>query len=561
MSSRCATFEGRTFLWLVANCFVLSNSALGQIKPGEPQVISIQADPAQLRKADNPIEAPPGHAILSSTFDAWVFVPKELKTQYDSTINKLESLVHEIDNGTVDAKSATEELADLKSQLLLLRSRIDESRVRIGKAKLNEQTETLEFNLGEEGRLTIAANQVRVIGWDQPQVKAELRKIVLTSESASETQTAESHLKDMKLVHKHERATFAGQTDEEWEAAEKKYIEGDGKSLTPEQLAKRKSVIEQIRQNQAPHRNYVGKQVDQLSVAGLDYQSNSILMTKVQSVGGEGQWGSERQRYAELTVYVPACKQVCVRGAKRGLIVEKLKADLTILDEESTDSDPRSLFKVVELTGDLYCRDFPLREIAQVQGNVVIQSQLEFGVEGAGMSHRGDFNDMHPSRIFDVSINQVQGDLRLQYGRVRLKMQGITGLIDCENLFGDTTLKIVDPLTSNSHRIVNEAGRIQVELSPQAWDETQVLAVTNFGGVRTNLPGEQFSNFMLSGAGPSAAHPLRRNWTGFRKTKNDDNAIAALALLQRFPLILDNKPRAAGLDLYSASGSIAVLQR
>ena len=79
--------------------------------------------------------------------------------------------------------------------------------------------------------------------------------------------------------------------------------------------------------------------------------------------GGSGQFGSARQRYAELTVYVPKCTSLCIRGAKRGLKLEGVQANVTITDEGGTDSDARGDFDVYGIEGNLICREFPLQSI------------------------------------------------------------------------------------------------------------------------------------------------------------------------------------------------------
>jgi hypothetical protein len=331
-----------------------------------------------------------------------------------------------------------------------------------------------------------------------------------------------------------------------------------GATLTAEQLEGRRKFVDDIRQSYAIHRELLSKDVDQLSVAGMDYQSNPMITTKVKSEGGDGQWGSARQRYAELTVYVPPCKSVCVRGAKRGLMVEDLVGSLTIVEEDSTDSDARGHFEVQGLTGNLICRSFPLQTIANVKGHVTVESFSEFGVEGAGTSHRNDMREMTPARQFSVTVNDITDGVDLRFGRVSLDLKNIAGKIDVENEFGDTNFVATGKLTEAAHGIVSQSGRIDVKLSAEAWDSMPVVAVTNHGGVRTNIDQMQFSDFHLSG--PDKHSRVRRDWSGFRRVVEGEDHFAVFNLLERFTAISEGAPRSNGLDLMTRSGRIVIVR-
>jgi hypothetical protein len=302
----------------------------------------------------------------------------------------------------------------------------------------------------------------------------------------------------------------------------------------------------------------VGKDIDHLSVAGLGYQENPILSTKVQSDGGDGQWGSVRQRYAEMTVYLPELKSVCVRGAMRGLIVENLVGSITIVPDDSTDSDARARFEIRGLTGNLICHGFPLHLIANVKGHVAIESLSEFAVEGGGTHHRNDLREMTSARPFAVAVRDVTGGIELRYGRVNLELQQIDGIIDVENEFGDTSFSATGRLADAAHRIVSISGRINATLSGEAWDSVPVIAVTNHGGLSTNVGGEEFGDFHLSGQ-DKLTHK-RRNWSGFRKVISNEDQLAVFKLIDRFSAMMQGAPRSSGLDLMSRNGRIHILR-
>ena len=505
---------------------------------------------------DKYANAPPNHAVLSDTLNGWYFVPKESKRVYDETLRRLESLQTEVESGRLKAKDAKAELAELKLQLIGLRLTLVASRVHVAGAEIHEQTETSEFEMGPEKRLTITANHVRVVGWEGKKIKVELKKMVLSTDS----KPVEDHLKAIRIVHQHGPVEFAGQSEAKWDAQETEFLEKEGAKLSKEQLAERREFVNEIRQSRAHHRDLLDKDVDHVSVAGLEYNNNKSIPKSVKSDGGEGQMGSVRQRYAELTVYVPSCTSLCIRGARRGLQVENLAVStLTIVDEDSTDSDARGRFDLKGLEGNLVCINFPLRTIKQVKGHVWVESTTEFGIEGAGTSHHDDLRDMTPSRPFQVEVHEVTQGVKLRYARVQLDLAKIQGTISVENEFGDTHLTIATAVAESAHRIVSLAGRIDVELSPEAWDSVPVLAISNHGGVRTNISREEFDDFHLTG--PDKHDKVRRNWSGFRKVVAGEDRMAVFNLFDRFEAILNDKARTNGLDLISRNGTLVVVRK
>ncbi|MCA9195671.1 MAG: hypothetical protein KDB03_28065 [Planctomycetales bacterium] len=500
------------------------------------------------------VQAPPNHAILEDTLNGWIFVPMELKKQYDTALNELDSLQTDINNGRISAQQATGKLNELKVRLADLRKKLEASRVDVAGAEIHEQTESLEFSMGPERRLAITANQVNVIGWKNPHVKVDLKKSVLTNDG----QLPDSILKEIRVVHEHARAKFAGQTDAEWDAQEKEFLEKQGSSLTPEQLEGRRKLVSEIRESYAPHRELIGKEIDQISITGLDYQNNGWLTQKVKSDGGDGRYGSVRQRYAEVTVYVPDCVSVCVRGARRGLIVRDLTANkLTVVSEGSTDSD-NGHFEIEGLTGDLDCRNFPLQHIANVEGHVSIESTEEFANGDSGYS--GGQRLFAPGRMFAVQVFNVSDGIDLHFGRVKLDVAGVGGTVNIQNDFGETFID-ARTLTLQPHRIVHQAGGIVVHLSTDVLNTVPILAVTNHGEVRTDFPREVLDDFRL--IGPDKLNGVRRTWVGIRTDSKDQSAEPAhglFSLLDRFPAIQSNDTRPPGLDVLSYGGSLTLLK-
>ena len=500
-------------------------------------------------------QAPPNHAIVSDTINGWYFVPKELKDEYDTTLRRMESLESEIAAGEVGSQAALKEFADLKSRLRALRTKIDVSQIHVAGAVIHEQTETSEFELGPDKRLAITANHVRIVGSAGNKVKVELKKLILSNDG----KPVDEHLKSIRIIHKLGRAEFAGQTDAEQAAHEAEFLAKNAGKFNEEQLAARRQLIASIRKSRSVHRELLGKDIDQVTVDGLNYDDNKIIDRKVKSEGGDGQWGSVRQRYAELTVHVPGCTSVTVRGARRGLQVVDLAADLYLVDEDHTDSDARGRFEVLGLNGKLLCRNFPLHVVANVKGTASIESTTEFAVEGAGTRRRDNIREMTPGKSFSVQIHDISDGVNLHYSRANLDLRNVDGTINVINEFGDTQLLLERPLSKAAHRIYSLTGRIEVQMTPEAWNSSPVVAATNHGGVRSNVEREQFEEFHLEGEDLGDA--TRRSWAGFRAVVEGEDRMAVFRLVHRFAAIASGAERSDGLDLFTRSGRIVVLRK
>ena len=239
-------------------------------------------------------------------------------------------------------------------------------------------------------------------------------------------------------------------------------------------------------------------------------------------------------------------------------MVENLTASLTIVDEDSTDSDHRGRFEVRGLKGNLISRDFPLQTVTSVTGHVTIEATQEFGVEGAGTRHFDNLRDFTSARPLEVQVDQVSGGVDLRFGRVLLALRDIQGKVNVRNEFGDTRLLATQPFAATAHRIISQSGRIDIELSAEAWSSVPVVAVTNYGGLRTNIPREEVRR--LSPRGSGQTRRLRRSWVGFRPVVKDEDRFAVFGLLDRFQLALEDAERPAGLDLLSRNGSIVIMR-
>jgi hypothetical protein len=194
-----------------------------------------------------------------------------------------------------------------------------------------------------------------------------------------------------------------------------------------------------------------------------------------------------------------------------------------------------------------------------VTGNVAIRSAIEFAVEGAGTSHRQGMRHLALGRPTTVQVANVEGDVDLHYGRVRLDLADIAGQINVTNEFGDTSLALARPLSAAAHRIYTLSGRIDAELTSDAWNSLPIVAVTNHGSLRTNVDRQVLDEFHLQGE--DSQDGMRRTFAGFRSVVPGEDRFAALQLLDRFGAISGDTQRSDGLDLFSRAGIVLILRK
>lgn len=174
------------------------------------------------------------------------------------------------------------------------------------------------------------------------------------------------------------------------------------------------------------------------------------------------------------------------------------------------------------------------------------------------MSHRDNLRRSGAPRPLKLQIDGVSDGVDLRLGRIDVDLKGIEGTIDITNDFGSTRLIAGKAFSPAAHRIVSQSGRIDVELSPEAWASVPVVAATSHGGYGTNIPREQFGDFMLQG---TLNHDwTRRSWNGFRTVQKDEGTMATFRVMDRLEQIFQNAERPPGLDLVSRGGTVMVVR-
>ena len=536
-------------------------------------VISSRAARAELPKAK--ATAPDNHVQLKDTASGTYYVAKPLKEEYDKLLSRLKTLQADIESERTSGTEALRSLKTLQSDLAHLREEIELKKVFVPVAKTFQQTKTLTFDLGPEKLLVITADNVRLIGWEGPGVKVVLEKTILSAagnrdEEAIKGQKVspldEAELKELRVNHKHGRIPEkVGLTKEENDVREAEFLKTkDGQALKPEAIEWRKKYHAEIQAHQAIYKDFQAKEVDTLEIEGLTHdQGNRQMTLEVNSKDGDGSHRSVWRRHAKLTVYVPPCKSVAIRGGKGNLDIQNIQTSLVITADDSRDRDYHGESRIRGVTGSVTARDIPLHAIEEVSGDVSYTCTVDLA--NSGTSHEGGsepgelLRTFHYFRPLSCSVKNIGGGFQAWLCRVELDLQDVAGRIDVRNEFGDTRLKMTKPLAKEPHRVISEAGRVEASFSAKSLGELPLWAATQCGNVRTNAPRELLDsyNFTLG----SSSERVSRSWNGFRRTKKADAGFDFAEFEEsstRADKALHGLTRSSGLDLISRGGTVVV---
>jgi hypothetical protein len=493
---------------------------------------------------------PDGMAALSDTLTGSYVVAAPLKRQYDDLLGRLDTLKRDIDRGHIAGPAALKQVAELREKLQELREKVDKTKVLIPVVKAHSQVQTTSFDIGPERLVVVTADQVRIVGIDGDKVRCTLEKVFL----GGDAKEAEAELAAMKVVHAGGiQPDLVGKTAAEREGDEAEFLRSpEGLNLGPAALANRKSLIDSIRASWDRCRDFQGKAVDSVRVEGLTWQDGNKQMTlKLSAKEGSSSERSVWRRHARLTIEVPKCQRLAVRGALAGLEVENVRGSLLVVSDDNHNRDYEAQFRVRGVAGDVTVLDFPLNSLENVTGNVNIQSLRDFA--NSGTSHTGDgLRMMYWNRPLPCVVKNVGGDFFSRFSRVELQMEDVRGRIAVTNEAGDTRLLVGRPLEMAAHRLDTDSGTIDVSFKAGALGRLPVIAAMNHGTVRTNAPQSEFPDFMFYGGTGTS-----RDWHGIRRTLDADKFHLSLDTMQ----LIENQragDESPGLVIRALAGAIAV---
>ena len=254
---------------------------------------------------------------------------------------------------------------------------------------------------------------------------------------------------------------------------------------------------------------------------------------------------------------------MAIRGGLEKLDIEKIKSSLVITADDSHDRDYHSESRIRGVTGSVAARNVPLHTIEDVSGDLSLTCTVDLA--NSGTSHDGGsepgqlLRTFHVYRALPCFVKNVGGNFQAWLCRVELEAQDIAGRIDVRNEFGDTRLKMTKPLAKEAHRIVSEAGRIEVHFSAPNLGELPLWAVTQCGSVRTNSPRELLDSFNYTQG--TTSEGVSRNWAGLRRTKKPNaefDPSEFMESVERADKALHGLARTPGLDLISRGGTVVV---
>jgi hypothetical protein len=468
-------------------------------------------------------EAPPDQAIVGAKLGGSFFAPKPLKEKYDRLLGSVRALEANIVEGRISGEQAAREVNQLRTELAEVQKAIEAQKTFVPAAKVHTKSDATTFELGSERLLLVLASKVRIVGWDKPEVKCVLDKTILTVAD----EPVEADFEQMQVVHEHRTAAEElGKPEDEAPG-----VKGWNRIFQPLQ----------------------GREVDVISVKGISHQEGNRQITlDVRSPNGEASMSSHWQRHAMLTVYMPTCNAVAVKGGLGGLDIESVQAQLLIRGDG--DRDYHGRFSVRGLKGALAAEHIPLQTIDDVTGGVDVTMTTYLG--NSGTRHADNTRTSYVFVPESYAYKNIQGGFRGRFVRADLRLEAIAGQVDVDNEYGKTVLVAERPFTSAAHRIVSDGGQIEVRLSTDALGELPVLAVSESGTVRLGYQDRSFED--VSWSGPLGSTGELRGWRGFERKAPSAGAASFFERFDRVAKILTGEERSPGLDLVNRGGSIQI---
>ncbi len=495
-------------------------------------VVAASLAAAQDRIPTAKASAPADHVLLRNEIGGAYFVSKELQAQRADLESKVELLEREIKEGKLAEAEATRRIALLKAELEKVLAEMSKKTVLVRAATANTVKETGTFPLPAERCLFIQARRVKIVGWDKPEVKWELEKTVLTV-GDKEKDLAEPELKAIRLARRDVPSSVFRFPHDPFRNDEATFAA--------------RSPFEQI----------WNRDLTVLELEGLEGTEGNSSIT-IELTTGEGRsLRSEFRRHARLTLYVPKCDTVAVRGALNGLAVESLPASLAVSGEG--DRDYGATYEVRGLKGNLTARGVPWTAIHDVEGDVaIVQTDTR---ENSGTTHSDDVRVSYVEPPKELTCRNVRGNFRAIFSRANLRLEQIGGRIDLRNDYGDTTLRgsrlLGDkPEAKVAHRIVSQSGRIDVQLPAETVKALPISALTETGTVRVRGLRDVLDDVQFRQA--PGEYGRSRTWRGFWRRDDRDLSFHLQFEIDRVLKRESGWDRPAALHLISHAGQIAI---
>lgn len=517
----------------LATLFLTGTVLLGSAKP-----LIAQTAP------ENPTGvAPANYGILEREATGVVYVDKELLHRYNELVGQAKKLRERINAGETSRGQADQDLKNLRSQLSALRELIDQNKVLVEPYESFTRRDEITFPLSKSGMIVITADNVRVKGWEGPGIRCVMEKTVL-----GESEPAKSEFDAIAMNHEERVAdNWVGITDEKRDADERAFLESEsGKKMSDEARKNRARFLAEIRDSYTMYKPFQGEQINTLEVRGLRYdQGNEMITGDTRSPGGDANSGGYWRRSAKLTILVPPCERVAIRGCQETIYVNDVQCGLVLTNHESHDRDYNGTFVVDNVKGDVVIYQAPIRSLTNVDGNVSVIQTDEFCDRST--SHGGGGRTIRPAAMAKTVWAGISGDVHARILRTKLELRDMRGEVDIENEYGDTTWFLTGPVKDAAHRIASHTGSIQLITPKAALAGIPVFAFSQCGVARTSFTQQQFDDRSFSTKG--------RGWHGFNTSGAAKDLFFAF---QRHAKAVENEDRTSGIDLISHDGGVSV---
>lgn len=512
------------------------------------------------------VKGPEGQTNLRYAFGGVFLVDKTLRDEYDRLLFRIRTLKSGLEDDQIgSAGSFTElrlELKNLQARLEWLQKEIEKKKTFISLGKVHKQTETVTFDLGPERLLVVTAKNVRVEGWDGPQVKCVLEKQVIVPDK-DEGAKADEQLHSIRLVHKHGAAPeTVGKTSAQREAEEKEYLAGPEASRLTEQ---ERSLHRLVRTRKGDrYRAFQGKNVDTVAIEGLGWDEGNSMIDMEISGSNYTCWAQEQRRHASLTVFVPRCEAVALRDCEKGLIVEGVHGNLLVDGDRVVGPQWNTAFQIHDLHGSLTMFDLWINSLSlsAIHGSVCFPPcltdentwQTPSAPYETGNREVGQW--MAPRSKSLITCQDVGGDFTASFVWADLHVERVAGKIDVKNDFGDTTLIAETALAKTRHRVVSDSGRIEARLTANGLGSLPIRALSICGGVRADAP---LAVVTSQEATWPAADGTAYTWRGMISPVSDRIGDKdAVARCKAVRAVVQGEDASPGLALLSRAGTIRI---
>jgi len=514
---------------------------------GFGQIGSAQGPDDATNELKSVVVAPPDTLRMGSTLGGAYFVDKELYQRYEALKARLSQIREEIWRGDASSDVAMKSLTAIQRESKQLREELDRRKVLVSAFRVYSKTSEQIFPLADERLVIITGDDVIVRGWDGPGIKCVVEKIIL----AKEQQPDDSVFDSIQVKHEVKVAEeMVGLTRERRDQGEREFLASEtGRKMTDEQRVGRKKLVDGIHHSYDDYLAFQGREANTIQLTGLSHQEgNRNLIMRINSPGGGAVSSSQWQRHAKMTVYIPACKYLAIRGCLAGLDIQSIDCDLLLTTHGSKNREYEGSFTVRGVNGNVTITQVPVRVLSEVTGDVLFTASNEF--VNSGTHHGRAGRTMSSYETHKTRIDHIGGDLQATFLRTDLSLSAIKGTLDVTNHYGSTHLTVNAVDTDRAHRVVSESGRIRVDGPASILEKTPIYAYTQCGRLQTSL-----SRDILARASFSTGHP-RIGWHGFVTPSKDR---FDLRKIERPAAALENRERAAGLDLISHAGSVTIV--